>query len=540
MTETRSLLAALLIIAPSFSLNAQVTSEARLDAARGRILRDARALGLQAYEDFPVSAAGAPLPVPAPPPTSPAPKSFYTMPQVPEPAPSPALQDNSMPMGNTAGYAVVAWHAIAAAIADSGLLFWRDAAPGFEEISRSAEAAVGATRYASRRSGESSLLEEEGFVAEMEGVTGARFLEGNSASPLIDGPASFEAKDRLIRGARKSVYIASYAFYDDVTGREAADMLLERRRAGVDVKVMVDDKMANVFGKALLERMRAGGVDVLRYRDADRPHDYLHMKILIVDGESAIVGGMNFGDPYSHKGGGLKWRDTDVLYTGPAVTETLAAFAREWNARYPDRTRHIAMPAAAAARTGQARIASLPQNPPTLSPAILNSILKAMAGATRRINVENAYIVAIPAFERAVLAARARGVEVNILTNSKESIDSDGKSMADLIVKGTRVFAAAGANVYLKRGETLHSKFLTVDGVYANVGSYNLHPRSERYDAEFNVAILDRGAAAALDAAFERDIAAAKKMTLAELERTESGFLSRLLNAVGYSQLSPG
>jgi cardiolipin synthase len=190
------------------------------------------------------------------------------------------------------------------------------------------------------------------------------------------------------------------------------------------------------------------------------------------------------------------------------------------------------------AAAGAARVAVVPQNPPSLNPPLLTSMLKAMAGATRRINIENAYIIAIPAVNRAVAEARARGVEVNILTNSKESIDSDGKSMADSIVEGTKVFLAAGANVYLKQGETLHSKFLTVDGEFATVGSYNLHPRSERYDTECNFNVLDPAFAAGLDEAFARDIAAAKKITLKDFEGKKPGLLSRLLLKVGFGQLS--
>ncbi|HOI43387.1 MAG TPA: phospholipase D-like domain-containing protein, partial [Elusimicrobiales bacterium] len=145
----------------------------------------------------------------------------------------------------------------------------------------------------------------------------------------------------------------------------------------------------------------------------------------------------------------------------------------------------------------------------------------------------------LPALDKAVVDARARGVEVNILTNSKESIDADGKAMTDAILDGLRVFAAAGANVYVQRGETLHSKFMTVDGVYVNVGSYNMHPRSERYDTELNVAILDAGTAAEFDEAFNRDIAGARRMTLEELNARKSGWFSRLLGRFGYSQLNP-
>lgn len=528
-------LAAALLLAPQVLPAQPQPSEARLDQTRAGMVRTAEALGVPVYEDYPVYAeSGAPaaraaaLPSRAP--------SFQLL---PPPAPEPQaveVKDNSMPLGNKLGYLRIAWHAVAGQLQDAGVLFWQDRAPSFEKISESAEKAARASAFAPRAAGQESLLRDERFIGELEAVSGTKFIAGNAAEPLIDGPAAFAVKDRLIRGAKRSIYAASYAFYDDVTGQEAAAMLIERRRAGVDVKVMVDDKMAGVFGGRQLKQMAEAGVDVLRYSDADRPHDYLHVKLLVVDGEAAVAGGQNYGDPYSHKGGAIKWRDTDAVVYGPAAAEAARAFASLWNPRVKDAARRIAPPPAAPA-AGRARVAVIPQNPPSLNPPLLTSLLKAMAGATTRINIENAYIIAIPAVNRAVAEARARGVEVNILTNSKESIDSDGKSMADAIVEGTKVFLAAGANVYLKQGDTLHSKFLTVDGEFATVGSYNLHPRSERYDTECNFNILDEGFVSGLDAAFARDIAAAKKITLKDLE-AKPGFLARLLMKVGFGQLN--
>ena len=277
---------------------------------------------------------------------------------------------------------------------------------------------------------------------------------------------------------------------------------------------------------------------MLRYEDIGRKHDYLHVKLLIVDGEYAVTGGMNYADPYSHKDpAGLKWRDTDVLYTGPAVTDSVKIFAEMWNAQVKEPGKQVAMPQTPAAGAGTARISAVMQNPPGRTSPILNGIIKAMYGATRRINIENAYIVAIPAVTLAIADAAARGVEVNVLTNSKESIDSDGKSFADSILKSAKVFAEAGANVYVKQGETLHSKFMTVDGVFCSVGSYNLHPRSERYDTEFNVNIIDPVSVARIDEAFANDIAAAKKVTAQDLSG-KPGWLSRIMEKYFFSQLS--
>jgi len=531
----------LLLIFSSQVVSAQgVYSPAANDAKtkdfEAKIARTARELGVSVYEDYPVTGTADAASQPALVFGKAVPKAQLMVPEVPKPEPQPAGA-NDMPVGNKWGYLTVAYHTVCAQLADAGLLPWADAAPGFDEISQKALAAVKGSAYAARKAGDVSLLLDEGYINEMEALSGAKFRSGGTAEFLVNGPASFAAKDRLMKGAKKSIYVATYSISDDVTGNETTDILLAKKKEGVEIKFMPDAKMTRVFGARNLKRMTEAGIDVLRWQESPRTHDYLHVKMLIVDGEYAIVGGLNYGDPYSHKNpNGLKWRDTDVLYTGPAVDDSVKAFAALWNPQVKDPARHVAAPAETAG-TGPARIAVTLHNPPGLAPSILSNILKAMYGATTRINIENAYIVAIPAVTQAVIEARQRGVEVNVLTNSKESIDSDGKSFADSILKSVKAFSDAGANVYLKQGETLHSKFMTVDGVFCSIGSYNLHPRSERYDTELNVNILDKESVARIDAVFARDIAEAKKAAAGDLS-PRPGWLNRIMERYFFSQLS--
>ena len=445
---------------------------------------------------------------------------------------------------NYSGYIVAAYNTIKAKIEDSGALPGVPFAPTFEETSKKVLAAVKNSSLLPRRAGEPTLLADPAFLFEMETLSGARFLDGNAARFLIDGEASFAMKDSLIKGAKKRIYIGSYSFHDDITGFETADMLIARKRAGVEVKVILDHKVIYTSGTKAVKRMTDAGVEVLRYIDKKRTGDYWHMKMLMVDDQYAIVGGMNYSDLYSHKDpDGPKWRDTDVLYTGPGVAETRRIFAGIWNAEAEKQKTPLSrigdiLPGAGKAE-GNARMAVLFQNPPHSSPAILLNIVKAIYGATRRINIENPYYVAVPAITQALLEARARGVEVNILTNSKKSIDAEAKPMADIIIKGLLPLVPAGVNVYLKKGETLHSKFMTVDGAYCTIGSYNFHPRSERYDTEMNVSILDPVSIGGLDAEFENDLAMADRIKTVDDLEYDPGWLSRIVGRYFYSELSP-
>lgn len=463
------------------------------------------------------------------------------LPEVPEPSevhappPDPTFIERASVY---TGYVGTLYRMLKAKLDDAGSV------ASFEEVSEKVLAAVKDSRFAPRGPGRGSLLDEPGFLAEMEALSGARFLDGNTSDFLIDGEMSFAVKDSLILNAKKSIYIGSYSFHDDVTGFETARMLAARRREGIEVKVILDRKVINTSGARAVKIMEEAGVEVLRHMDKKRKGDYWHMKMLLADDKFAIVGGMNYSDHYSHKNpAGPKWRDTDVLYTGPAAAETRRIFAAIWNeevekGRLPF-TRIGAAPSAGAP-TGAARMAVIFQDPPAMDPPILLNIVKAIYGATERVNIENPYYVAVPAITRAILEARARGVEVNILTNSKKSIDAEAKPMADIILKGLLPLVPAGVNVYLKKGETLHSKFMTVDGVYCSIGSYNFHPRSERYDTEMNVSILDRASVAKLDAAFAADLAAADHIRTVEDMGYEPGWLSRIVGKYFYSELSAG
>lgn len=407
----------------------------------------------------------------------------------------------------------------------------------WEDMSRRQLALVAASNHPPRGPDAPSLFSEPGFAREYETLTGAAFTEGNSAKPLIDGPASFAVRFGLMRKAKRSIHIQSWAFYDDVTGNAAADLLIAKKSEGLDVKIMVDGKTVALHGAAVLARMAAAGIEVVFFNDASRKYDGLHTKILLVDGVYAIVGGMNFGDEYSHMGAGQKWRDTDMLYRGPVVAQTARFMAELWNAqveaqRLPHGRMDADAPAAPAG--GGARMSFLADGPEGEA-TIMLAYLKAIAGASRVVNIENAYVITTPALRTALLEALERGVKVNILTNSAESVDEP--IVTAPILASLPELIAAGAGVFLKRGSTLHSKFMTVDGLFSITGSFNLHPRSIRYEHELIVSVLDARVAARLDRAFAADRAAALPVTDPAALAIPDSPLTRIVRRYLFNQL---
>jgi cardiolipin synthase A/B len=443
-------------------------------------------------------------------------------------------------LGSFFGYVGTVFSSVYAQAADNGYVPWENAVPTFEEISNNILTAVKKTKYSSRTLGQESLFKESGFIREFEDITGAKFYDGNSVDFLIDGPESFAMKEKLIREAKESLYVTTWAFYDDTTGKVISDMLIAKKKEGVDVKVILDGKVVAMHGSASVKNMEKNGIEIIRYKDAERGADIWHVKMIISDEKYSIVGGMNFGDPYSHKNpSGEKWRDTDVLYSGPAVQDSIKIFADTWNKEVESKDLSygkIEMSSDVSYAGGKAKISVVLQNPPTDS-KILTSIIKGIYGASDVINIENAYFIAIPAILEAIKDARERGVEVNILTNSYTSIDPECKDIVPAIYHSLEKLKAMGVNVYLKKGETLHSKFMTVDGIFANIGSYNLHPRGERYDTELNVNIINADNVRELDEAFKEDLAVALKVDNIKDLVAEDSWLSSIAEEYFFAHL---
>lgn len=387
----------------------------------------------------------------------------------------------------------------------------------WDQLSAEHLAAVRNTQAPPRMVGAVSSFFNPTFVAELESLQGAKFRGGNSVKPLHDGPASFAERERMIDGAKTSIHLMSWAFYDDQTGWETARKLVEKAQQGVDVKVMVDGQVSvKSHHDAPIRFLESNGVAVVRWRDSDRPYDGQHRKMMIVDGQEAVVGGINIGDVYSHKHGEIRWRDTDALITGPAVTDGSRLFARLWNEQVQGSGRpSLEVPAEPPSLQGGVRSAVVDHVPgPDGDAHILLATMKAIEGATESVDIENAYFINTPGMKDVLLKALADGVKVRLLTNSAESIDEP--LIAAPILSSLPELVAAGTEVYLKKGHTLHSKFMTVDGVFTSVGSHNHHPRSQRFEGEMVVNSLDPQLANAFTTAFENDIAAATRITSPE------------------------
>lgn len=332
---------------------------------------------------------------------------------------------------------------------------------------------------------------------------------------LVNGPESFAVRDALMTKAKKSIDILSWAIYADKTGFEAADLLIQKHREGVKVRVMIDGQVSVKPGyNEAVQKLEKAGIEVIRWTSTTHPFEGQHRKMIIIDGEHVIAGGLNFGDVYSHKNPDPKvsrWRDTDFYFQGEAVAESLKLFAKLWNEQVTSRGLSFQQmkPVVAKAKatgTEPETLTLLDHDPAKVQhgSTIIMTLLKGIREAQRSVDIENAYVVLFPELKAEIQAAIARGVRVRVLTNSATSVDEPIVSIP--ILRSAHALAAMGAEVYLRVGSTLHSKLAIIDGMYTFGMSYNLHPRSERIEGEMSTLVKSARFGANMTAVFNQDI----------------------------------
>lgn len=387
-----------------------------------------------------------------------------------------------------------------------------------------------------------SMIGDSTFRFELAALTKGKFWKGHKIRILNEAKDAVTERTRMILGAKKSIHLMTWALYGDDAGDYFTDLLIKRHNEGIDVKVMVDGLTANRIGyRESIAKLRAAGIPVIEWRGKVNPYYGQHRKFMIVDAETGmgevVAGGRNLGNDYLHMGkkpNSKKWSDMDIAYAGPAVRDTEMRFTALWNEQLdrlasedPSRRAELQRMRLSEAKAHKAQtrysksgavmaVLDHTPNPEGYDPIYLG-ILKSIEGATKSIDIANAYVILTPALKDAIIRARERGVRVRIFTNSATSVDEAIVSIP--ILRSLAELQPYGVEVYLKQGDTLHSKFMIFDDDLTWVMSYNLHPRSLRYEGETANVIFDALTAKTMREVYEQDLLAAKRATtLAELE----------------------
>jgi cardiolipin synthase len=340
-----------------------------------------------------------------------------------------------------------------------------------------------------------------------------RFVPDNLVTLLHNGEAYFPALEAACDRARHEIYLETYIFADDTTGRRTTEMLLRAVRRGVKVRVMLDGYGSKDLPRSIFNRLRAGGVETLIYRPKISPWTFrrkrlrrMHRKIVVVDREIAFVGGINIIDDRGLAGDLPPRYDYAVAVEGPLVDEIRLAVQRLWSktAWHHFRKgvgRGTPLPGAAPT-TGGMRAAFLVRDNIRHRQDIEAAYLRAIEQAESEIIIANAYFLPGLEFRHTLIKAAGRGVRVVLLLQGR--IEYLIQHYATQALYGNLL--AAGIEIYEYRKSFLHAKVAVIDGRWATVGSSNIDPFSLLFSHEANVAVVDAKFGAALRQGLQRTL----------------------------------
>jgi cardiolipin synthase len=401
-----------------------------------------------------------------------------------------------------------------------------------------------------------------------EQVAGTPLTADNKITVLQDGAETFRAIAAAIRGAEDHINLEYYTIEDvslpDAAGGtvQLADLLIERRRAGVAVNILYDDYGSSDTPAEVFARLEAAGVKLLAYHPIapTNPENVLtlnardHRKILVADGRVAVVGGVNLSKSYESKSPGgddddeaaeaaaeaaeegeegeaalalteplpEDWRDTAIQLEGPVVAQVQELFRDHWRTEQgPALDESGFFPALAAEGDEVVRI--IGSAPDEEIPRYYVALISALRGAEARAWISAAYFVPTPEQLEELIAASQRGVDVRLLladrSDSQDAIAAAQSHYSDLLDAGIRIFETQDV--------VMHAKTVVIDGVWSAIGSSNFDFRSVVHNAEVEAIVLGAATGSALERIFEQGMAIATEID-AEAWEDERSFPERL------------
>jgi cardiolipin synthase A/B len=367
-------------------------------------------------------------------------------------------------------------------------------------------------------------------IALMESLSGHPLTSGNSATLLVDGPATYAAMIKAIETAKDHVNFETFIMSDDEIGRQFADLLIRKQQQGAQVNLIYDAVGSMNTPAAFFQRLRDNGINVLEFNPINpltarkelRVTQRDHRKVVIVDGKVAFAGGVNISDVYSSSSSSLSgsrgesgegWRDTHIQIEGPAVAQVQKLFLETWvHQKAPPLPERQYFPHLEA--KGKSLVEVIGSYPGEKHRLTYVMYVSAIDGAQRSIHLTTPYFVPDHQLKEALTDAATRGVDVKIvvpsLSDSSLALNAGRSHYEDLLESGVKV--------YERQERMLHAKTAIVDGVWSTIGSTNMDLWSFLRNNEINVIVLGTRFADQLEQLFNAELAESNEILIEEWE----------------------
>ena len=377
-----------------------------------------------------------------------------------------------------------------------------------------------------QRSEETGIFERH--LALEQAIAGSPLVVSNRTTLFQDGESTYAAMFKAIAEAKDHINLETYIIEDDEIGKKFSDALIARQQQGVAVALIYDSVGSLKTPKEFFQRLKDGGVKIVEFNPvnpAETKKSWLlnqrdHRKLLIVDGQSVFLGGVNISSVYS-SGSSLRraagdqstvktpWRDTHLLVEGPVVAEFQKLFQDTWKKQkgepLPER-KYFPAPL----QKGKEVVRAIGSSSDDGGGQMYNTLVSAINSAETSIYLTNAYFAPDDVLMNALKEAVKRSVDVKIILPSKTDsrlIFNAGRSYYSELLN-------AGIEIYERTDALLHAKTALIDGVWSTIGSTNLDWRSFLHNDEVNAVVLSPEFGAQMNAMFDKDLVASDRITV--------------------------
>ena len=356
------------------------------------------------------------------------------------------------------------------------------------------------------------------FERALGSLLGPGIVGGNAVTELLNGNQIFPPMLAAIQGAKKSITFETYIYWSGDIGKQFADALSERARAGVRVHVLLDWVGSAKMDESYLTEMKEAGVQIEKFH---KPHWYnlarlnnrTHRKLLVVDGQVGFTGGVGIAPQWMGNAQDPDhWRDSHYLVRGPVVAQMQATFLDNW-LKVTGKVLHGALYFPPIAPAGAQKAQMFSSSPSSGSESMQLMYHLAITAAERSIDLSVAYFVPDELTQKHLMDALARGVRVRFITPG-EHTDTDTVKAASRATWGPLL--QAGALIYEYQPTMYHCKVMIVDQLLVSVGSTNFDNRSFRLNDEANLNVYDAAFAKRQTEVFEDDLKRSRRVTYEE------------------------
>ncbi len=344
----------------------------------------------------------------------------------------------------------------------------------------------------------------------------ALITNDNEVDILNNARETFSQIVPALKSAKRYIHIEYYIISDDNIGSEILQLLMDKARNGVEVRLIYDDVGSWELRNSTIKALKRAGVIAHAFMKVrfpmltSRVNFRNHRKTIIIDGKIGFLGGINIADRYIDGVPEIgPWRDTHLCIKGSAVSCLQMTFIADWyfvsNKLLP--ARKYVPPI----KEGTGKVVQIASSSPDSDWAsISQAYFSAIASAKKQVYIGTPYFMPTGDILTAIKSAGLSGIDIRLLIPEK----SDARVSKWCTESYVEELLEAGVRVYLFKGGFYHSKLLLIDGVWSSVGSANMDFRSLETNFETNAVIYDKAINRQLVESFNNDLQQAVEVNI--------------------------